>query len=678
MPKLSEVLVADDSNMSAMPVEVPELEYQVLEAGGGKSVQLAGQPGLIVAAAALNSSDSFVHLAEKPAEVSATSLLTSEVWGGPTEVTYKVNEVWVLEICADMHIYLDAKLTGAVTDKRAEPETCVSGVSEAEGFRCIISPNSTHRLMWDVAGLCLICFDLIVIPFNQAFSPPANWFSTGMDWVTLVFWTLDMCQGFFLGYFQKGEYINTNLKVLRHYLTSWFIVDCIVVIPDWVTKILDDADNEAYGDIGKIVKGARAVRAIRLLRLLKLRRLVHTMYDMIESEHTFIFVNLLKLLGSVLVLNHLIACLWYLLGSYGVNEDLSNWISHSSLSQRSLPFKYTTSLHWSLTQFTPAGMDVNARNTLERIFSIVVLFFAMVAFSSIVGGITAGMTSLRNLKQDNTKQLWLLRRYMRQRMVPQDLAGRIYSLLEHKTDTATNFVQEEQIKGVLSQLSVALTNELKYHNRATSLVTHPLFAHFDRCMVAVMHRLCKVALCIEAYGDHEGIFAGGDKAKKVYFLRPPATVCINAHSHEVVAGYNPLGCDFLEPPPRQGEAIGEAALWTTWRHQGNFFALSPCEVISIEGGIFSDVLSTHPRPWYIASSYAALFIELLNTRPVHDVVRDEDFSMAVDKFFVDTEQMIKPARNNLSQATAHALADKVQDGKDFLTRCASAGSSNWG
>eukprot|EP00811_Abedinium_folium_P001833 NODE_1167_length_2580_cov_9.841419.p1 GENE.NODE_1167_length_2580_cov_9.841419~~NODE_1167_length_2580_cov_9.841419.p1 ORF type:complete len:446 (-),score=75.63 NODE_1167_length_2580_cov_9.841419:492-1829(-) len=417
--------------------------------------------------------------------------------------------------------------------------------------------------------------------------------------------------------------------------------------PHWVTKIMTDDGNEAYGDIGKILKGARAVRAIRLLRLLKLQRLVHKMYDMIESEHTFIFVNLLKLLGSVLVLNHIIACLWYLLGNYGADADMTNWITHSNLSHRSMPFKYTTSLHWSLTQFTPAGMDVNARNTLERIFSIVVLFFAMVAFSSIVGGITAGMTSLRNLKQEHTKQLWLLRRYMRQRTVHPDLAGRIHNYLDHKSSTATKLVQEEQIKGVLGQLSAALTNELKYHNLTKSLVSHALFAYIHENMVAVMHRLCKVALSIEAYGDHEGIFAGGDWAKKVYFLRAP--VHMHSHSFTVGAGYNPLGCEPLEPPLRYGEAIGEASLWTAWRHQGNFFAMNPCEVISIDSGLFSDVLCMHPRPWYIASRYAAFFVNYLNSGLVHDVVRDAAFFRQVDQFFEHVEQIILRSDTNKSR-----------------------------
>eukprot|EP00812_Abedinium_dasypus_P009471 NODE_315_length_1676_cov_699.497841.p1 GENE.NODE_315_length_1676_cov_699.497841~~NODE_315_length_1676_cov_699.497841.p1 ORF type:complete len:410 (-),score=101.64 NODE_315_length_1676_cov_699.497841:429-1658(-) len=388
-----------------------------------------------------------------------------------------------------------------------------------------------------------------------------------------------------------------------------------------------------------ILKGARAVRAIRLLRLLKLQRLVNKMYDMIENEATFIFVNLLKLLGSVLVLNHIIACLWYMLGRYGVTEDSNNWIAHSNILHRTLSFKYTTSLHWSLTQFTPAGMDVSAKNTYERIFSIIVLFFAMVAFSSIVGGITAGMASLRNLKQDQTKQLWLLRRYMRQRGVNPELSLRIFHFLEHQTEAASSLVQDDQIKPLLGQLSAALMNELKYHNLAGSL-TYPLFEHVHIQMVGVMHRLSRVALCIETFGGHDGIFACGDKAKKVYFLRDP--VAKQGHQARALqAGYIPMGTGvLLDPPPALGEAIGEGALWTTWRHQGSFFATDPCELICLDAGLFSDVMCSHPRPWQLAARYAVLFVDLLNTRPlIHDIVRDSVFVNEVKKVFEEDSEV---------------------------------------
>jgi len=108
-------------------------------------------------------------------------------------------------------------------------------------------------------------------------------------------------------------------------------------------------------------------------------------------------------------------------------------------------YMYFTSLHWSLTQFTPASMNVSAANTSERVMSILVLFFAMVAFSSIVGHITASMAHLQNLRGAQMKQFWLLRKYMKQRHIRRELQLRITKFLEYKAQKEHDTVHSSTV-----------------------------------------------------------------------------------------------------------------------------------------------------------------------------------------------------------------------------------------
>merc|ERR1719394_2240513 len=80
-------------------------------------------------------------------------------------------------------------------------------------------------------------------------------------------------------------------------------------------------------------------------------------------------------------------------------------------------------------------MDISARNLWERLFSVMVLLFAMLVFSSIVASITSAMTALRNLQGNEMRQFWLLRRYLRQRSIRPGLANRIIKFQEKKLDT---------------------------------------------------------------------------------------------------------------------------------------------------------------------------------------------------------------------------------------------------
>ena len=149
-----------------------------------------------------------------------------------------------------------------------------------------------------------------------------------------------------------------------------------------------------------------------------MKKLLETLVDRIESDHSFILFNLVHFLRSVMVLEHVIARRWYLHDRLTMSEGLTNWVDIGKARGSAFSYLCATSLHWSLTQFTPAS--TGARNHWVRLFSVSVLLVAMRVFSSIVARITAAMAALRNLWGNELRQLWLLRRYLRQRniMIP--------------------------------------------------------------------------------------------------------------------------------------------------------------------------------------------------------------------------------------------------------------------
>lgn len=59
------------------------------------------------------------------------------------------------------------------------------------------------------------------------------------------------------------------------------------------------------------------------------------------------------------------------------------------------------------------------------------------------------------------KQLWLLRRYLRQRFVSKNLATRIQKFIEYQNESQGRLVQKSQLK-IIDGLSNSLQNELTY------------------------------------------------------------------------------------------------------------------------------------------------------------------------------------------------------------------------
>lgn len=474
-----------------------------------------------------------------------------------------------------------------------------------------LSPNSSLRVGWDLAGLLLISYDLITIPL-QAFEPPESFITDVMDWVARLFWTGDMIQAFLVGYYDHGILVMKFSRIVLHYMRTWFIVDLAVVGSDWFTLLQHSSDQgTSTSGLGRIFRGSRAIRVLRLLRLLKLQRMFNMLYDMIENESTFLFVNLAKLLVFVLVLNHAIACMWYFVGQTSKKNGERNWIDVGQV-EGNLAYEYTTAMHWSLTQFTPASMDISARNSAERIFSIVVLFFAMVAFSSVVGSITSSMTSLRNMKGDNMKQFWLLRRYLRQQQAPKGLAQRIIKYLEHQTSQPV-VVQPKQVH-ILDKLSEQLQSELKFNTHAPWLRGHPLFEYLCTELVYFMHMIASKSMASKPLAPEDVVFNPGDEAASMYFVKEGSVI------YSVTVP--------IKPPLGVREWVSEPALWTHWRHRGQMQALTPAELIVLSPKSFGEVMRLHPLSFSLCRRYAEIFIDLFNSidlARLTDVLRSNEF-----------------------------------------------------
>uniref|UniRef100_A0A7S4SR31 Ion transport domain-containing protein n=1 Tax=Alexandrium monilatum TaxID=311494 RepID=A0A7S4SR31_9DINO len=477
-----------------------------------------------------------------------------------------------------------------------------------------LSPNSSWRFHWECTGLILVCFDLINIPFSSVYEPPPTFFSVTMDWTTLLFWTGDLMQAFFVGFYRDGYLVLTQPAIVKQYLKGWFLIDCIVVVPDWFLTVLG-SESQA-GELSRLLRGSRAIRVLRLLRVIKLQRVINKIYDMIDNEYSFIVAELVKLMMVILTLNHVIACGWFLTGKLSMGDGNPSWVTWTEkFLEMDIGYQYATSLHWTLTQFTPASMDVVARNLQERLYSIVVLLFAMVAFSSIVGTVTSSMTVIRQMKNDKQKQFWMLRRYLKQKNVSMDLTTRMTRFLEHSCQKQQRLIQASKVT-LLTQLSDQLARELAFEMFEPCLRNHAFFRFLCKDMKFVAQRICKMALKAMQVAIDDTIFSLGEEASKAFIIK----------SGEL--GYTQQNGCLLMPPPALKECVAEAAIWTPWRYRGRLFALQPSDLLVVEAGRFAEAMSIHPKPVSIAMSYGRKFINLLNSQPSTewtDVLRDVDF-----------------------------------------------------
>jgi len=516
----------------------------------------------------------------------------------------------------------------SVVAKDLEPVMQQIHASEGWFRHLMLHPGSTKRFAWDFAGIFIIFFDMVMIPMT-VFDIPDTVVIEALSWATLLFWTADMGVMFISGYInQKGAVVMIPRRVVLSYLRSWFALDFIVLLTDWTIVIMGGGKLTGGGSgkvttIGKTFRMVRFIRTVKLLRLFKLTRVVREIESHINSESLSIYFKVIKIIIFLVALNHVVACIWFGIGSFVRDEHLdgNNWIQANNLGERELGYQYTTSMHWSLTQFTPASMEVRPYNVYERLFSIVVLLFAMVSFSSFVSILTSSITQLQNMGNDESKQFWLLRRYLVDSRISKQLGSRIQRYLEYVYAQNRQVVQEKDVC-ILSMLSGPLRQELRYAAFAPTLSLHSFFSH-----IGDQGPVCHQAVSINSIARGDTVFSAMEPAEHMYFVIAGElqynsdAVCLEDElpihlgkqlsMAENDSDDSVYDADML----KHGDWIAEAVLWTKWVYLGDLISLSMAKVTAVDAAVFGKEMEKCPPAYIHARHYAKVFCTKLSEVP---------------------------------------------------------------
>ncbi|CAK9049794.1 unnamed protein product [Durusdinium trenchii] len=521
---------------------------------------------------------------------------------------------------------------------------------QTRGF--ILRPNDPLRVAWDLIGMLLLFYDICTIPL-AAFDPDPHWFTTTMDWTTQIFWTLDILMSLITGYVSEGAIVTSPWRIFKNYMRTWFILDLAVCGPDWVSTFVEIYSTDFTSDPGgvnRLLRSLRVVRTVRLLRLVKLKRILATIKDRITSEAVFILLNICKLILLLLLVNHFIAATWYLVGT--VFEETHNWVDEYKMrkDQAGLGYRYSTSLHWSLTQFTPASMDVHPQNVWERYFAIMVLIAGLVLFSSFISSITGSMSQLRNMKADKSKQFWLLRRYLKQQKVPRDLCFRVMRYIEYALKTVDERVPEERIT-ILTSLTDQLRNELKFFTHFRCLVAHPMFCYIRKMSEAILNRMSGRVLHTKELAAADPLFSLVDAASEMFFIQQGNIhygLVPDRSRNEFSSDWETASVDSLHSfhsipitdastVLEQDDYLCEVAIWCNWAHVGVAQAMDETTVIGIDVKSFCDLTLKDADLSEIATLYSRRFVEKMSEDPTWVEVSHEDAKRLTSQFFLGRE-----------------------------------------
>eukprot|EP00927_Polykrikos_kofoidii_P045917 TRINITY_DN40073_c0_g1_i2.p1 TRINITY_DN40073_c0_g1~~TRINITY_DN40073_c0_g1_i2.p1 ORF type:complete len:798 (+),score=127.37 TRINITY_DN40073_c0_g1_i2:244-2637(+) len=486
----------------------------------------------------------------------------------------------------------------------------------------VAHPNSRQRLFWDLTGMVFVAYDIITIPL-MVFDLDETLPMTVLSWALLLFWTIDLPLSFFVGHHEAGVLVTNVLKIAKRYVLSWFSLDIFLLTAEWLLTLTSNDDEEAdrlnsigLARMGKTVRVVRLLRLFRLLRLMKLPKYFVQLEEHIQSEFSVVIIGISKLTACILVINHFIACLWYAVGTtFKSAPEETSWVSGVDWGNRSVWYRYGTSLHWSLTQFTPASMEVFPVNTRERLFAIVVLIFALITFSSFVSSITNAMTRLRNMNSEYAKQLLKFQRYIRYHKISTPLAVRMRRHLEHRLLRADRHIVEKDVE-LVTLLSEPLRMEMHFEVFAPYLEMHPFFKDVFEDSLQTMRKVCHTCVTeiLLSYGDL--LFASGDSCGRMFIIKSGSLEYTSEEStHSDPEDVN------------RGEWLSEASLWTEWTHVGAAVCPSRCNLMALDVELFHNVIKGSRLVKARAARFGEYVVRHLNAMDKLDISDLRDVGM---------------------------------------------------
>lgn len=352
---------------------------------------------------------------------------------------------------------------------------------------------------------------------------------------------------------------------------------------------------------------------LKFLRFYRVPKVYLSTKNVLRSYAAQTMLKVFAWLVGVVMLNHVIACFWYLLGMAPI--DSPSWILatrelYMQQAQGQEPGKwylYFTALHWATTQFTPASMEVTPKNLWERVYNLCTIFISLVLFPTFLTSITNSVTSLGQQKADHSMAKRKLTRYLQDNRISLKLSSRIQSVAFAQYDNMRNAerIHEPDVQ-LLKLLPRTLKEQMHAEVYQPVIIRHPFLEGLACWHDRILIKICHNAMSQESLKAGDELFAHGKEAEKVHFLLRGSLLYFEGSSP------SPQNREDVH----EGSWVSDQVLWIQWVHRGLMTAVQPCELANLDGGSFRKLVAKYPRIRSLCCRFAKRYLE---------AVKDDEF-----------------------------------------------------
>lgn len=525
---------------------------------------------------------------------------------------------------------------GAEDDPFAGSMAVKTEAEKKTSAQCIREPDSAVDQVCNVCGFVMLLYDLVVMPVVLAWDLPFEGSLIVLAWLSLAFWVCDLLLSFFTGFFQEGE-LNMDVQAAAwHYFRTWFLPDVLVVLCDLLSLVfLMSIDSENSSGVSlRIARFAKLGRILRITSLLRAFRTVRKLEAMMVrslSEMQRTCLQLMVIAVCWLWMNHILACVWFAIGSYAPSDTGARWLERLVLpeaedfhyKQAGHMFQYATALHWAIAQTTMGAMEVVCVNSAERICNVTCLLIGLFFGSSLISSLSAGMIEFRMSMQIRSHTMSTLRRYLLENNVNKKVA--ILAQRQAAARLSDTAMLTAKDVPALATLATGIQHKLHLEICQPHLQRHQLFQLWLHMDSHWFEQFCSKAVNMQFLRPEDDLFQSGSESAAAYFI------ISGLMEYTQIPESSPV-LQTTRSSVEHSEWLCESTLWVHWIHVGKMEATTRCQVLAIQVEGFASAMREHFTIGAVAADYGRIFAERVVSAKPPDLPWPDDRSVPFAEF----------------------------------------------